>query len=165
MQQPSFENRASLSSLQRYSTSSSSESQSSPRARFAVRSFSCPSISQIANHACLVRTRTPRLILRSPASYTRSQNPGVPQGIRIARIGVTLLLLFEKRLRFQGIHETAVIKCMLPHLDPETMQRYREVAPHLVGTENGGMKVRQPAPLQIRRDVEFLPAIQDVLDC
>ena len=28
------------------------------------------------------------------------------------------------------------------------MQRRRVVAPHLVGGENGGMKVRQPAPLQ-----------------
>ena len=70
-----------------------------------------------------------------------------------------------KRPRFQGIGEAAVVKRMLPHLDPETMQRCRVVAPHPVGAENGGMKVRQPAPLQIRRDVELLPAIQDVIDC
>ena len=94
------------------------------------------------------------------------QNPGVPQGIRIARIGVVgTLLLFVKRPGFQGIGEAAMIKCMLPHLLPETMQRRRVVAPHLVGGENGGMKVRQPAPLQIRRDFELLPAIQDVIDC
>ena len=73
--------------------------------------------------------------------------------------------MLVKRQRLQGIGEAAVFEGRLPHPAPKFVQGCREVAPHLVRGENGGVEVRQPVPLEIGRDFEPLAAIQDVLDC